>query len=543
MAGRMAIVLVALVVALGTAVPGVAAPPELPTVTVELPPGVPEVPPLPEVAGIKPPVKIVTRPAASPVPAASTAPAANPPPATTAAPAGGRERGTGGPAPRRTVSDSPAATPTGSSQSAGAVAATAPPAAVRPAASAGGLGGAGSRPRGEVRSSASPLGAVGRLPLPLPVPDWSKPIILALLLAIIALAVRASLTAARARRLEAQRSSLAEDLDVLQSALVPDVPSQVSRLGVSVAYRPADGPAGGGDFYDVFELDEKRVAIILGDASGHGREALARAILTRYTLRAYVEAGLGPRAALKLAGEVLGDGEADEFTTIVVAIHDARSGTLSYATAGHPAPILIGAEAPELPALCESPPVGWGVPTGRRQTTVRLPAGARACFFSDGLTESRADGEMLGRARLAEAVSELGADTTATGVLERVRAASDHVTDDMAACLVEAREARGQAAPRVEELELDAREVDAPRVRRFLEACGVAADEIAGALEDARPIADAYGTALLHLRLEPAQVLVTVTAPESRASSGAGGGRARDDRAEALALSSSAARA
>jgi chemotaxis family two-component system sensor kinase Cph1 len=107
---------------------------------------------------------------------------------------------------------------------------------------------------------------------------------------------------------------------------------------VSVAYRPADGPAAGGDFYDVFALSDGRVAIVLGDVSGHGRAALARAAQKRYTLRAYVEAGLKPRAALRLAGSVLGTVPDDLFTTAAIAVHDPSTASLTYATAATHSP-------------------------------------------------------------------------------------------------------------------------------------------------------------------------------------------------------------
>ena len=307
---------------------------------------------------------------------------------------------------------------------------------------------------------------------------------------------------------------------------MPEVPARVGRIGVSVAYRPADGPAAGGDFYDVFELDEARVAIVLGDVSGHGRDAVSRAILMRYTLRAYVEAGLAPRAALELAGRVLGEGEDDEFATIAIAVHDSRAGTLSYATAGHPAPILIGARVRELPPVFESPPVGWGVPTGRRQTTVSMPPGTLACFFTDGLTEARAGGEMLGRARLAEIVAGLEDEPTASTVLERVREETEGADDDMAACLVQARDPGAGTGLRVEELEVDEAALAGSRAVSFLEACGLAANEIATVTETARAVAARSGTALILVRLQATGTVASVTDPDRASTSTVPGPRA-----------------
>jgi serine phosphatase RsbU (regulator of sigma subunit) len=349
-------------------------------------------------------------------------------------------------------------------------------------------------------SSSDPLSSLGRrLALPLPVPDWSKPIILLLLLLAIAFAARSQLAARRARRLERQRGVLLADLDAMQAALVPEIPAQIDALSVSVAYQPADGPAAGGDFYDLIALAPGKVAIVLGDVVGHGRDALTRAALTRYTLRAYLQAGLEPRAVLALASSVLTEPGEKRFATVVLGVYDNASGTLTYASAGHPPPISIGFDTPEPVTICSSAPLCCDLPTGLRQTTISLPAGGRLCFFSDGLLEARVPGGLLGRERLAELAREPGPPLAADALLERVGAVAQTARDDMIACVVSPTEPTPPPIATLEELEVDREMLESARVARFLQACGVGGNEAAALLAGAAKLIAADGAALLRI--------------------------------------------
>ena len=349
--------------------------------------------------------------------------------------------------------------------------------------------------------SSNPLAAVGgALSLPLPVPDWSKPIILLLLVAAIALALRWLMAARRAKRLEAQRAMLLGDLRAMQAALVPAVPGDISALGLSVAYRPADGAAAGGDFYDVFQLEPGRVGLVLGDVCGHGREALERAALTRYTVRAYLQAGLVPRAALALAGDVLADTTSSEFATVVAAIYEPSLGRLTYASAGHPAPIVVG-EAPPAPVgLCCSPPVGVGIPTGARQSSISVSASGAVCFYTDGLTEARCEEGLLGNERLTEMLDGPGSPPSADKLLRRVTEAAARTPDDMATCVL-VPQVSGPPGLRVEELEVDREVLEGEKAERFLAACGVTEPETAELLARAGIILEGYATAILRVEL------------------------------------------
>ncbi len=369
--------------------------------------------------------------------------------------------------------------------------------------------------------TSNPLEEIGgHIPLPIPVPDWSKPIILVLLLLAIWFAARSRLAARRARRLQAQQVTLLRDVDVMQAALVPEVPARVGGLAVSVAYRPAEGPAAGGDFYDVFVPERGRVAIILGDVAGHGHRALKQAALTRYTLRAYMQTGLEPRAALALAGRVLADPATEHFATVAVAVYDTRAGRLTYASAGHPPPIVHGLTTREPLTVCASPPIGWTVPTGRRQTIVSLPLGAVACFFSDGLVEARCKGDLLGRERLSEILGELGERPDAAKLLARVRSAAIATPDDMAACILLPEVTIVAAHTHIEELEADADALAAGQVRRFLETCQVPTRDVERTIERAGAVAAVHGTAAVRVDLAAPVAAATVIAPDAGAQAG-----------------------
>ena len=331
------------------------------------------------------------------------------------------------------------------------------------------------------------------------VPDSLKAAIAALAALSVLLGIGYLLAALRARRLARQRRELLQEVGLLQTALLPPVPEKVGSLLTSVAYRPADGPGAGGDFYDVLPLPGGRVGFILGDVSGHGRGALARTAFMRYTLRAYLEAGLEPRVALQVAGRVIDENLGGDFATVLLAVHDPETGSLTYATAGHPAPIVVGPEPHEPVTAGSSPPIGVGVRTGLRQTTVPLVPGSVAALFTDGLMEARTDHGILGRERLAELLDEIADDASARGLIERVAAEANVLSDDMAAVVVTPTGGVTAGLFRTEQLELSARELDGTIARRFLEACGLPEDEVDDAERDARLLADRFGGVVLHV--------------------------------------------
>jgi hypothetical protein len=244
-------------------------------------------------------------------------------------------------------------------------------------------------------------------------------------------------------------------------------------LSTSVAYRPAEGLAAGGDFYDAFALPGGRVGLLLGDVSGHGREALAKTALVRFTVRAHLEAGMSPREALSIAGRSLDGRLGDDFATVVAAIHDPRQGTLTYSSAGHPPPLVVGPPAHDPLTAASAPPVDVGFPTGQRQTVLPMPEGTTVALYSDGLLEARVDGEAIGHERLTQWLAELGPDGTAKDLVDAVVERADRVRDDLAAVVLHAAPGADAPATRVEQLKLDVLDADGPDHDSFLQAAGV----------------------------------------------------------------------
>lgn len=354
-------------------------------------------------------------------------------------------------------------------------------------------------------SGLNPIHTVERIVHSVPRPIWLMMGILVALSAL--LGMRSVLASLRARRSERERELLARAVGTLQGALLPAVPETIAGVAASVAYRPAEGPGAGGDFYDIFALPDGRLGVIVGDVAGHGEQALPKTALLRYTLRTYLDSGLPPRSALAAAAAGLDERLEGTIATALLAVLDPRTGLLVYASAGHPPPLILG--APEIEPLLASaaPPIGTGVRTGLRQTELQLAPGAQLCFYTDGLVEARCRGQLLGLARVRDELEALGDAASAPALLERVAALADQRPDDMATCLLTlpgSRASKGSARAagplvRTEELEIDRSAAESARPALFLTAAGLSAERSAEALSALRLVLRDASSALMRI--------------------------------------------
>jgi len=166
----------------------------------------------------------------------------------------------------------------------------------------------------------------------------------------------------------------------------------------------------GGDFYDFFFVDDKRLAFVVGDVSGKGVPAALFMTVSRTLIKNACTHDPDPvRALTEVNAQILPDNEMCMFVTVFLGIYDTESNRLRYACAGHPAPMLrrAGGEVSDLPA-----PGGMAVGVfdemGLKPGEVELGTGDVLLVFTDGLDEAvNAADEQFGldRARswLAEA--------------------------------------------------------------------------------------------------------------------------------------------
>jgi PAS domain S-box-containing protein len=189
----------------------------------------------------------------------------------------------------------------------------------------------------------------------------------------------------------------------LQRSLLPTVIVHPEDLDVAVCYRAGvAGTVVGGDWYDVVELGAGRTALVIGDVMGRGLHAAAVMGQLRAAVRAYSRLDLPPADVLELLDGVVRDLDDDHIVTCLYAVYDPADRSLTFASAGHPPPLLREPSG-VVRRLTDTawPPLGSRLTTLREERVV-LPAGALLALYTDGLVERRGHDLDEGIDRLAE---------------------------------------------------------------------------------------------------------------------------------------------
>jgi serine phosphatase RsbU (regulator of sigma subunit)/ketosteroid isomerase-like protein len=208
-----------------------------------------------------------------------------------------------------------------------------------------------------------------------------------------------------------ERERIEQELRVARRIQQASLPKEVPELEgwkISPLYRPAREV--GGDFYDFHLLPEKRLGVVVGDATGKGVPAALVMSTTCGMLQLAAQAlgSSSPGEVLRQVNEaLLARIPQNMFVTCFYAILDPHSASLSYANAGHDLPYLRrrGGDAEELRA--RGMPLGLMPGMGYEEKEILLQESDSALFYTDGLVEAHdPQSEMFGFPRLQAFVSD-----------------------------------------------------------------------------------------------------------------------------------------
>ncbi len=239
---------------------------------------------------------------------------------------------------------------------------------------------------------------------------------LAALLVLAVLAVLATLAVAgRLAYLDTQQEAAYEQqrriAEQLQRSLLPGLPASIG-VEVQARYAPAQAELSvGGDWYDVVDTADGRVAASVGDVTGHGLSAAAVMGQLRSAGRTLALGGTAPGDALRQLDRFTSLLDGRPLATVVHAVLDTGDGTLRYACAGHPPPLLLRTDGTaSFLAGGRSPLLGVAPGERRAEGTTRLGAGDTLVLYTDGLIERPGHSLDAGMAAMVERAVAIGGD-------------------------------------------------------------------------------------------------------------------------------------
>ena len=182
-----------------------------------------------------------------------------------------------------------------------------------------------------------------------------------------------------------------------QASLMPEIPPAVPGYDFGSLLRPARTVSG--DFFDILRVDDRRVGILVADASGKGVPACLMAVLCHGYFKVRPDPAAGPAQTLKAVNAMLyGNAKRGTFVSSLYGVLDIQTHQLTIANAGHlPAVIWHGRERVATTHRSNGPVLGVLNPPlfdgAIGEETVTLKPADRFVFFTDGMNEAMAPGQ------------------------------------------------------------------------------------------------------------------------------------------------------
>jgi phosphoserine phosphatase RsbU/P len=218
--------------------------------------------------------------------------------------------------------------------------------------------------------------------------------------------LRDQVAAGRERRRE-QRLKAAQDRELaaaeeIQQSLLPRRMPALKGAELAVAWRPAGAVSG--DYFDAIQFDPGRAALCVGDVMGKGMPAALVMSNLQALVKAFASAAAPPqRLCEQINRAVCGNLPEGRYITFFYGLYETASRRFVYANAGHNPPLLARRDG-RTARLSEGGIVlGLFPERGYEQGEMKLRAGDRLLFFTDGVTEAaNGAGELFGEERLLQ---------------------------------------------------------------------------------------------------------------------------------------------
>lgn len=218
----------------------------------------------------------------------------------------------------------------------------------------------------------------------------------------------------------------------VQSSLLPEVSPKIHGVGFEWSYEACESL--GGDMFNIFRLDERRVGMYVLDVSGHGASAALQSVTLSHVLTPFDQQGgilkrISGRSgryevtnpvevARRLNREFPLMEQTGQFFTFLYGILDVETRVVRYVKAGHPGPIVISRDGVRCLEKGGGIPIGILPDAEYEEEQLELSPGDGLVFYTDGVLETLSvQREAFGLDRLIQTISESGG-----GIAERLRA-------------------------------------------------------------------------------------------------------------------------
>lgn len=259
----------------------------------------------------------------------------------------------------------------------------------------------------------------------------------------VALAKLCGLAYANLKRdqLESRRRELESELSAAREAQQLIIPVSGRKGGVAFRIAMHPGSFVAGDLFDVLELPGGRVAVCIGDVTGHGVGAGLLMAAAQSHLNAALRYTGDPGKAVAAASAYLSSHAApNRFVSLWVGVFDPATRTVVHVDAGHGHWMVLEPGAPARVGESEGgPPIGVEADYHYPSSTLELQTGAAILLYSDGIIEQRtASGEMFGRDRVRDILATIAGANDPAVLLDAVKAhaGTNALDDDATAAII-----------------------------------------------------------------------------------------------------------